>query len=57
MRYIVNPPRLAIKVGGEAIDGVSLFLQNGEPYTYFKSRPVNLVEGAQLDSGDLAGAC
>jgi diacylglycerol kinase family enzyme len=25
------------------------------PYTYFKSRPVNLVEGASLDSGDLAG--
>jgi diacylglycerol kinase family enzyme len=55
-RYIVNPPRLSITVGDEQIDGVSLFLQNGEPYTYFKSRPVNLVEGARLDSGDLAGA-
>ena len=34
---------------------MSAFFQNGEPYTYFKRRPVNLVEGARLDSGDLAG--
>jgi diacylglycerol kinase family enzyme len=55
-RYVVNPPRLSVTVAGEEIGGVSLFLQNGEPYTYFKRRPVNLVEGARLDSGDLAGA-
>jgi diacylglycerol kinase family enzyme len=54
-RYVVHPPRLAIETGGQRIDGVSAFFQNGEPYTYFKSRPVNLVEGARLDSGDLAG--
>ncbi|HJU00594.1 MAG TPA: diacylglycerol kinase family protein, partial [Actinomycetes bacterium] len=54
-RYVVNPPRLEIETGGERIQGVSAFFQNGEPYTYFKSRPVNLVEGASLDSGDLAG--
>jgi diacylglycerol kinase family enzyme len=54
-KYVVNPPRLEIEMGGERIRGVSAFFQNGEPYTYFKSRPVNLVEGARLDSGDLAG--
>jgi diacylglycerol kinase family enzyme len=54
-RYVVNPPRVEIEVGGETVRGVSAFFQNGEPYTYFKSRPVNLVEGARLDSGDLAG--
>jgi diacylglycerol kinase family enzyme len=54
-RYVVNPPRLEIEIGGETVRGVSAFFQNGEPYTYFKSRPVNLVEGARLDSGDLAG--
>ena len=54
-RYVVNPPRLEVSVGGETRRGVSAFFQNGEPYTYFKSRPVNLVEGARLDSGDLAG--
>ncbi len=54
-RYVVNPPRLEVSIGGETRRGVSAFFQNGEPYTYFKSRPVNLVEGARLDSGDLAG--
>jgi diacylglycerol kinase family enzyme len=55
-RYVVNPPRLEVTVDGrEPLRGVSAFFQNGEPYTYFKSRPVNLVEGARLDSGDLAG--
>jgi diacylglycerol kinase family enzyme len=54
-RYVVNPPRLEIEIGGETVQGVSAFFQNGEPYTYFKARPVNLVEGARMDSGDLAG--
>ena len=55
-RYVVRPPRLEISVdGGAPRRGVSAFFQNGEHYTYFKSRPVNLVEGARLDSGDLAG--
>ena len=55
-RYVVRPPRLEISVdGGAPRRGVCAFFQNGEHYTYFKSRPVNLVEGARLDSGDLAG--
>jgi diacylglycerol kinase family enzyme len=54
-RYVVNPPRLEVEVAGERLRGVSAFFQNGAPYTYFKTRPVNLVEGARLDSGDFAG--
>jgi diacylglycerol kinase family enzyme len=54
-KYVVNPPRLEIEIGGESVRGVSAFFQNGEPYTYFKHRPVNLVEGARLDSGALEG--
>jgi diacylglycerol kinase family enzyme len=54
-RYVVNPPRLSVSVDGRSLRGVSAFFQNGESYTYFRSRPVNLVEGARLDSGDLAG--
>jgi diacylglycerol kinase family enzyme len=55
-RYVVKPPRLSVEVDdGEPIAGVSAFFQNGQPYTYFKSRPVNLTEGARLDSGTLAG--
>jgi diacylglycerol kinase family enzyme len=54
-KYVVRPPRIEIEVDGRRVRGVSAFFQNGEPYTYFKDRPVNLVEGARLDSGDLAG--
>jgi diacylglycerol kinase family enzyme len=55
-RYVVKPPRLSVEVdGGEPIGGVSAFFQNGQPYTYFKTRPINLTEGARLDSGTLAG--
>jgi len=55
-RYVVKPPRLTVEVDGkEAIGGVSAFFQNGQPYTYFKTRPINLTEGARLDSGSLAG--
>jgi diacylglycerol kinase family enzyme len=54
-RYVVNPPRLEIEAGGRTLRGVSAFVQNAAPYTYFKSRPIDLVEGAALHSGDLAG--
>jgi diacylglycerol kinase family enzyme len=54
-RYVVAPPRLQVEVAGRRLRGVSVFLQNAAPYTYFESRPVNLVEGATLHSGDLAG--
>src|SRR4051795_7686250 len=55
-RYVVRPPRLTVEVDGrEAVRGVSAFRQNGRPYTYFKSRPIDLIDGARLDSGDLAG--
>jgi diacylglycerol kinase family enzyme len=54
-RYVRNPPRLAIEVDGRTVEGVSLFIQNAENYTYFNDRAVPLVEGARFDSGCLAG--
>jgi diacylglycerol kinase family enzyme len=54
-RYVVRPPRLELEAGGRTVRGVSAFFQNGSPYTYFKDRPVDLVGGARLDSGDLSG--
>jgi diacylglycerol kinase family enzyme len=54
-RYVVRAPRLEVSAGGRTVRGVSVFFQNGSPYTYFKNRPVDLVAGARLDSGDLAG--
>src|SRR6478609_1809708 len=40
-RYVVNAPKLTVEIQGRPeLAGVSVFFQNGEPYTYFKSRPV-----------------
>src|SRR5207247_8903190 len=30
-------------------------IQNGDPFTYFQNRPLQVAEGATLTSGDLAG--
>jgi diacylglycerol kinase family enzyme len=55
-RYVVRPPRLVVDVeGAEPVAGVSAFVQNADPYTYFRTRPIELVEGVDLDSGDLGG--
>jgi diacylglycerol kinase family enzyme len=55
-RYVVHPPRMVVEVeGSEPVTGVSAFVQNADPYTYFRSRPIELVEGVELDSGDLGG--
>jgi diacylglycerol kinase family enzyme len=55
-RYVVNPPRLEVDVAGRRERGVSVFVQNGRPYTYFGDRPIDIVEDVALDSGDVAGA-
>jgi diacylglycerol kinase family enzyme len=55
-RYVVNPPRLEVVADGRTLRGVSVFLQNAERYSYFENRPVSIVEGARIDSGDLGGA-
>ena len=53
--YLVNAPRMVIELGATHIDGVTVVVQNAAPYTYFGRRPVDMGEGATLQSGDLAG--
>jgi len=56
-RYLVNPPRMHVVLpGGRSVDGVTTVVQNAHPFTYFKGRPIEIAEGAELDSADLAGA-
>ena len=54
-RYLLRPPRLEATIGDQTISGVTAIVQNAAQYTYFGNRPVDLGEGAALDSGDLAG--
>ncbi|MGO9321093.1 MAG: diacylglycerol/lipid kinase family protein [Solirubrobacteraceae bacterium] len=56
-RYLVSPPRLQVQAGdgGERLEGVTAIIQNGSPFTYFQNRPIEIADGAALDSGALAG--
>jgi diacylglycerol kinase family enzyme len=53
---VVRPPQLVAEAGGREVTGVSAFVQNGDPYTYFRNRPVELVDGVELASGRLGAA-
>jgi diacylglycerol kinase family enzyme len=56
-RYLLSPPRLRVQAGedGETLEGVTAIVQNGASFTYFQNRPIEIADGAALDSGALAG--
>ncbi|MFL5883443.1 MAG: diacylglycerol/lipid kinase family protein, partial [Thermoleophilaceae bacterium] len=45
-KYLVNPPRLRLEVGGRSLEGVTMVVQNADPFTYFGNRPIRIAEGA-----------
>jgi diacylglycerol kinase family enzyme len=55
-RYLVRPPRLELEAGGDPVSGVTAIVQNGHPFTYFKDRPIDVADGAELDDGTLSAA-
>jgi diacylglycerol kinase family enzyme len=55
-RYLIKPARMEVQAGEQCLDGVTAIIQNGSPFTYFQDRPIEIAEGASLDSGGLAGA-
>jgi len=54
-RYLISPPQLQVRTGGQSLDGVTAIVQNGSPFTYFQDRPIEIADDASLDSGTLAG--
>ena len=52
-KYLVRPPRVRVRVGGVELEGVTLVVQNCDPYTYFGRRPIRINDGASLDDGTL----
>jgi diacylglycerol kinase family enzyme len=54
--YVLQPPALEVSAGGETYTGVSAFVQNGDPYTYFGKKPLHVAEGVALDDGTLGAA-
>ena len=55
-RYLVRPPRVRVTVDGRVLDGVTVIVQNSDPFTYFRRRPIRLVEPAGLQTGSLSAA-
>jgi diacylglycerol kinase family enzyme len=55
-RYLVHPPRMLARAGEQTLEGVTTIVQNGSPFTYFQNRPIEVAEGAALDSGALAAS-
>jgi diacylglycerol kinase family enzyme len=55
-KYVVNAPKVIADLGGEEKAGASVFVQNAQPYTYFRRRPISLADGTHLESGDLSAA-
>ena len=55
-RYLLRTPRMEVAAGERTLQAVTAIVQNGSPFTYFHDRPIEIAEGAALDSGVLAGA-
>jgi diacylglycerol kinase family enzyme len=53
-RYLRHQVRIAVESGGRRVEGVSAVLQNSDPYTFFKRRPIRINSGQELDSGTLS---
>ncbi len=53
-RYLVKPPRVRVETPQGHSDGVTVIVQNSDPFTYFGRHPIRVCEGASLDSGTLA---
>jgi diacylglycerol kinase family enzyme len=54
--YLIRPPRMVARAGEQTLEGVTTIVQNGSPFTYFQNRPIEVAEGAALDSGALAAS-
>jgi diacylglycerol kinase family enzyme len=55
-RYLVRPPRMLVETDAQTLEAVTAIVQNGAPFTYFHDKPIEIAEGARLDSGALTGA-
>jgi len=59
LRYVFKKPtekliELTLQVGDTRIDGETVIVQNGDPFTYFNSRPLRPAYGTEIDSGELS---
>jgi diacylglycerol kinase family enzyme len=53
-KYLVNPPHVRVLADGEELRGVTVVVQNAELFTYFRERPIRVVEPAGLGLGSIS---
>jgi diacylglycerol kinase family enzyme len=53
-RYLVRPPLVQLEAGGRKLEAVTVIVQNSDPFTYFRKRPIRVAEDAGLDTGTLS---
>jgi diacylglycerol kinase family enzyme len=54
-RYSLRAPRMTVTAAGRIpVDGVTLLVQNADPFTYFRRRPIHATDGGALDDGFLS---
>jgi diacylglycerol kinase family enzyme len=54
--YLVHPPRVRVHADGRTREAVTVIVQNSDPFTYFRKRPIRVASGAGLDTGTLGAA-
>jgi diacylglycerol kinase family enzyme len=52
--YLVRAPRVQVEVGDRTVEAVTVVVQNSDPFTYFRARPIRLAREAGLDTGSIS---
>jgi diacylglycerol kinase family enzyme len=53
-RYLVRPPHVRVIAAGRELEGITVIIQNSDPFTYFRKRPIRVAEDAALENGSLS---
>ena len=51
--YLRNPPQMLVEADGRSSEGVTVIVQNSDPFTYFGNRSIKVCRGAGLETGSL----
>jgi diacylglycerol kinase family enzyme len=55
-KYVARPPRMEVVTdGGAPQPGVTVLVQKGDPYTYFRRIPIHASDGTELNDPTLSG--
>jgi diacylglycerol kinase family enzyme len=54
--YLVRPPHVRVRAADRTLQGVTVIVQNSDPFTYFRKRPIRIASEAGLTTGSLGAA-